>query len=401
MADDEDAAAVEPEAPVPAPPVQEPGGLGGHLVDPLRFIERGPALPGFRRILSDPGLRTQYLGIGDPDDHEAQEKRKAEWAERAKQGRTDLELEKLSKALDRAAATRKAERKEHARRRRAHNRMRKEYEMKLAQGRMDHVPPPWTYCDPPGYFEVPQKIDSEGSVQIMYNPQQHGIYGAKGYEPPHNERNVHGGWNFHSRNAKSETLQLFEKIPEHRMSPKEKEIAARLARAECEAKAKHFNDVLADTTGWVRKAKIAKNSQPFSAHKREALHWEEQQISTHTYFSTPAPYKPGEQKYDQDIQHCIEQSRRATDYKLGFFAGQPTGSKWVPPKAGITGSNVRAQKAAELQQPPAVRRANQQREVDKMQSWILAHTRSAGNMGLPEGTSRRSIMRASPFGNRG
>merc|ERR1719399_2512117 len=70
--------------------------------------------------------------------------------------------------------------------------------------------------------------------------------------PPHYENNVHGGWNYHARNDRNESLYLFRKPDEKRMSPQELAVEDKLAKRNAESRKLAAEDAVRETTGWMR-----------------------------------------------------------------------------------------------------------------------------------------------------
>merc|ERR1719387_3452277 len=85
------------------------------------------------------------------------------------------------------------------------------------------------------YFENPLPIDGTESLTCSRNQIMCGIYNVQhpDYNPPHSESNVHGGWNYHTTNARNEALYEFKdkSYQQTPMSPGELMFKERLDRS--------------------------------------------------------------------------------------------------------------------------------------------------------------------------
>lgn len=207
----------------------------------------------------------------------------------------------------------------------------------------------WTYCDHAGYFQQPMPLDLTESMVTVKNDLLMGIYDVPEFKPPHHEYNVKGGWNFHTRNEKEETLGEFGTMPRHRMAPKERMYAERLERTLQKAKQQEARDAFMHTNGFVKKQLLEHFSPEWSCMKRNQKPWVDQTLATHTYFETPSAYKPGEQRYETGIQEYIVEPERRKNYDKDIVAGDAyRKSFWRLPKRALHGTTRRADKAREL-----------------------------------------------------
>jgi len=82
--------------------------------------------------------------------------------------------------------------------------------------------------------------------------------------------------------------------------------------------------------------------------------WNDQEITTHTYFSSPAPYKPGDHEYETGLPEYVTQPERAMSFKKEFILGDANRTLfWESPGPGsVKGTTRRHRKARELLCPP-------------------------------------------------
>lgn len=298
------------------------------------FPPRGPGRPSIQQVFSEPSLRKDVLGLGDADPERPG----------PRQGLGDI-----FEVLDKHAAARQQECERQQLASQAAREQQLQVERNRAFLRLAAERAAWTPCDPPGFFERPEYVTGEAATCVK-NPFLMGMYAAPGWKPPHHEYNVRNGWNPHSRNDRNEVLAEFGAKPKERMSQRERKFAERLERTLGRAKALEKRDALLRTQGDLRKRYLEEHAEEHSCLKREKEVWALQHVSTHVVFSSPEPYKPGEQPYETGLRRYIEQPDRANSYERDFIAGDPERTCfWHPPKArAIAGSAQRLQKAQEL-----------------------------------------------------
>lgn len=229
-------------------------------------------------------------------------------------------------------------------------RMKESYYRSLDEARVGNEKPAWTYCDPAGYFENPLPVDGTESLVCSRRP-NNGIYETNDprYRPPHSESNVLGGWNYHTHNLKNQILDEFGTKGYKQLSPTERKFADRLDQSIKKQTELINKDALEKTQGWVKKQKLFSSASEFSALKGTQPVWAEQRNTTHTYFSSPEAYKPGEREYESGLQYYIETSDRTTSFKRDFVIGhQGQTSNWRGPKGGVSGSIRRRAQAQAL-----------------------------------------------------
>jgi hypothetical protein len=353
----------------------------------LLFPPRGPGRPTLRKVLSEPTLRGDFLGT--PGAEAAEKSSRRHWASEAEARWTDFQgdaatrrtvtealkaeradfrggIDDLMRGLDTQCAARKVD---HQRRQQAERALlrvvsRNRSFLKAEQERS--LRPAWTYCEPMEYFERPP-IDTSGGTTFVKNRFLQGMFDDPETKPPHFESNVHGGWNFHSRNPKGETLQLFGEKPKHRHEPKEVMYATRLEEAKKTATEREFQDAVQHgvrppgpgiaglhAMGKNKQQRIFNSMGDHSCLKRTKKEWNEQLITTHTTFHEYDSYKPGDHEYETGLGTYIVQPERAMSFKKDFICGDgERKSFWSSPKAGaVHGTTRRHQKAKELLCPP-------------------------------------------------
>lgn len=349
------------------------------------FPPRGPGRPVLRQILSEPDLRKEFFGLpGDMGQlHEtpaaAREHRKEflELSYAQSQGHEDpvrrIEEHRRELANDlRRLDAQSKRRKENARRvaetHQAKEDMRNAHQRFLENSRSGKQRQAWTYCDPPGFFENPQRYEQGEAVTCSINKILTGIYDVNhpDYKPAHHECNVYGTWNNFTYNNRGDQLYEFrdKKFQQTPMGPTELKFQERLDRSIEMMTAASKKDALDQTTGYVKKQKIEAGVAPHSALKRgkptldstgkptfKSEPWRDQQVSTHTYFESPDKKitKPGESEYETGLPKYIVEADRAMSYKKGMFISTPSQkSFWNPPTKDMTGTNRRQAKAKEL-----------------------------------------------------
>lgn len=219
---------------------------------------------------------------------------------------------------------------------------RKEVERERARQFLNHQRPDWVpYVDPPGYFEHPL-VDSTGSLTCVKNGFLQGMWDTAGWKPPHHENNVYGGWNYFATNDQGEVLGYFGAKARERMAPTELKFAERLDRKLARAAKLIARDAHHKTDGKFRKKFVEEHSDEFSCLKRDKPAWNTQNVTTHTYFSSPDPYAPGDHKYVTGLREYIEQPTRAKSSERDFIAGDPERTVfWQNRPAGAVCGSVR------------------------------------------------------------
>lgn len=354
----------------------------------LLFPPRGPGRPTLRKVLSEPTLRGDFLG--PPGATAAEKSSRRHWATEAEARWTDFQgdaatrrtvtealtaeradfrqgIDELMRGLDVQCAARK---EEHRRRRQTEKALllvenRNQRFLKAEQERS--LRPAWTYCDPSDYFERPQPIDNTGGTTYVKNRFLQGMFDVPGIKPPHSESNVHGGWNFHSRNDKGEVLKLFAEKPKHRLEPKEVMYANRLEEAKKTATDLEFQDAVVrgerppvpgiaglNAMGKYKQQRVFNSMGDHSCLKRTKKEWKDQQVTTHTFFHSYDAYKPGDNEYETGMETYVVQPERTMSFKKDFICGDgERKSFWKSPRAGhVHGSTRRHTKAKELLCPP-------------------------------------------------
>mmetsp|Transcript_66075 Transcript_66075/g.141376 ORF Transcript_66075/g.141376 Transcript_66075/m.141376 type:complete len:419 (-) Transcript_66075:91-1347(-) len=354
----------------------------------LLFPPRGPGRPTLRQVLSEPTLRKDFLGA--PGATAAEKSSGRHWATEAEGRWQDFQgdlvtrsavekavksereayrggIEDLMRGLDIQCAARKQDHRRRQQTEKALLRVENRNARFLKSEQERCLRPAWTYCDPSDYFERPMPIDNSEGLTYVKNRFLQGLYDTPEWKPPHWESNVNGGWNFHSRNDHGEVLQQFGETARHRMSPKEVMYATRAEEAKARSTELEFQDAVLRgerppepgpdgirAMGKYKQQRVLNSMGDHSALKRTKKEWKEQQIATHTYFSSPPAYKPGDHEYETGLPEYVTQPERALSFKREFIAGDgERTSFWRSPKPGaVKGSTRRHTKAKELLCPP-------------------------------------------------
>jgi len=237
---------------------------------------------------------------------------------------------------------------------------------------------PWTYCHPPGLLSAPL-IERDVSLTHTKNPHLQGIYNTPGWKPPHWEKDTFGGWSASTR--MENTDGSFGTKAKHRMAPKELLYNERLERKVQQQVELIHQDALARTVGKLRKEALAATAPAFSANNRTCEPWAEPKTSAGCgFFSTPEPYKPGEQHFDEYLNTAIIQPSRTSSNKRNFIASKDhlQTSHWRAPKPGHKHGTSKALEVTDsLLLPPGVRRLRE--EEKRRRRTERARAKSAGS----------------------
>lgn len=396
-------------------PLASGGAVGGSAkpVEPelnhhgthLLFPPRGPGRPTLRQVLSEPTLRSDFLGA--PGATAAEKSSRRHWASEAEARWQDFQgdasvrgavekavksereayrggIEDLMRGLDVQCAARKQEHRRRQQTEKALLRVENRNARFLKSEQERCLRPAWTYTDPSDYFERPMgaPIDTSESLTYVKNRFLQGLYDSPEWKPPHWESNVHGGWNFHSRNDHGEVLQQFGDKAKHRLDPKEVMYATRLEEVKKRSTELEFQDAVLrgerppepgpagiSAMGKYKQQRVLNSMEEHSCLKRTNKEWKDQQVTTHTVFSSPPAYKPGDHEYETGLLNYVTQPERAMSFKREFIAGDPDRTNfWKSPKPGaLKGTTMRHTKAKELLCPPGCKA-------------LLSESKSAGSL---------------------
>lgn len=354
-----------------------------HLMYPARGLGR----PGLQQVLSDASLRDEFLR------HEEVSKAPLPAPSAAETGRSRSVpalttapaepggLSDILQELDRAVAARNRQRALD----RQSDRLREQSRSEALRLKRSQSGPglgedrqPWTYCDPPGLLSAPP-IERDTSLTHTKNPHLQGIYDTPGWKPPHWEKDTFGGWTASTR--MENTGGFFGTKTKDRMAPKELMYSERLERKIQQQVELMHQDALARTVGKLRKEALAATAPAFSANNRTAKPWAEPKTSAGCgFFSTPEPYKPGEQHFDEYLNTAIMQPTRTSSHKRNFIASKDhlQTSHWRAPQSGHKHGTSRALEVSDgLLLPPGVRRLRE--EEKRRRRAERARARSAGS----------------------
>lgn len=321
-----------------------------------------------QQVLSEPDVRADFLGLkGESQVH----------ANPAK-GHEDYRkgLSGLLRGLEKQTAKRKGLARKQADTAKYREEMRQAHQLFLQSARMDKQKAAWTYCDGPEFFERPQLYEQGESKVCDRNQMLTGIFDVPdpNFRPPHFECNVHGGWNYFKTNLRNEELYEFKDKEWQRtpMSPQEMRFKERLDKSIERMTALSATDALNNTTGWVKKQRVNDAAGEHSCLKRGKKPWGEQQVSTHTFFQTYPPYKPGDHVYETGMGPYVTETDRAMSYEKNIINGRDQQkSFWSRPKDAMSGSNRRQVRAQEL---------------------LFANTRGATALSPPSPTMKRRVL---------
>lgn len=307
----------------------------------LLFPPRGFGRPTLSQVLSEPTLRSEFLGLDEP-----------------RESRTEYRqgMAALTAHLDEQVAHREWQHKRRDEAEKALIRLRQQDQKAMELERIRAERPAWTYTDPADYFERPL-IDTTESLQYVKNEFLQGMYNTPAYKPPHWENNVHGGWNYFDRNLRGRSLDVFGEKPRQLLGPTEQKFAEKLDRKLRRAQSLIAKDAILSTTGSCKKAFIERTADEFSCLKRTQPAWQEQRVYTHEIFSNPAAYAAGDHPYETGMPEHIKQPERALSFERDYICGDGSRkSFWNPPKPGaVKGTTRRAQHAKELLCPKGCR----------------------------------------------
>lgn len=318
------------------------------LRNPLLFPPRGPERPTLRKILSEPALATEFLGLGPQ--HEKHR-------EIAKPNMYHSGLEDMMKCLDRQNA--KLRREATCKRKLEKNaeRNHKEHENMLAATSVSAEPPPWNSWHVMECFENPMPIDRTPSLTTDKNDRQMGIYDVKEFKPPHHEENVKGLWDPHQKNEFGEMNGMFRTKQKKRMGPTEKKFADRLDRVVQKQERLASIDAVNQTTGSWKRSQIEGNAGPHSSLNRTLPPWVDQTTTDHLFFSIPDASVPGDNLDFPGIGEYVSQPQRTLSYERDFICGDgERTSHWRGVKPGVTGSTTRLDMANGLLLMPGEKR---------------------------------------------
>lgn len=340
----------------------------------LFFLARGNGRPNLRQVLSNPDLHEEFFvshEVQVPGSASASKAHPTTWAQSRGFSQTKpssapaepTSLGDIFQELDNAAAVRKKQRALCKQTDRAlEMRRQKDQQIREASygpgaGEECAV---WAYCDPPGPIN-PTPFDRDVSITCTKNPHLQGIYNTPEWKPPHWEQNVHGGWDYSLKPEHPDGT--FRTKAKHRMFPTELVFAERLEEATRKMEVMQYQDELVKTVGSLKKQVLEARAAPHSSLNRSRKAWVEQTQTTNVLFSTPEPYKPGENQFDEFLRTAIEQPARSSSNKRNFICNRDRDqtSHWRPPKAGHNSGTVKAlQKSEELLLPPGVKKLREE-----------------------------------------
>lgn len=288
----------------------------------LFFPPRGAARPTLRQVLSEPNLRREFLGQGP----EHEEDRAAAAPEAYRRG-----LEEIYQELDRKTVARKQSQDRE-----------KELDKIKRRAQSDKwnplAGPAWAPLQPGGYFEdMRAKTDTE-VVPVASNP-------SRGKAQPQRWMSKNG-WDNDYVNDRGQRLTLFGTKSRHRLMKTERVFADRLETRLGTIDAQSKEDALARTTGTGKRKAIMAKIDPHSALVREQDHWWDQSITTHEYFSKPAP-DPPKTNINPGLGTYVTQPERTTSFERDFIGGDENRvSHWrVPAPGKVAGSQQQYEEA--------------------------------------------------------
>jgi hypothetical protein len=217
----------------------------------------------------------------------------------------------------------------------------------------------WTYTDAPGFFEYPLRYEQGESKTCNRNKALSGIYDVlhPDFKPPHAEYNVFKGANGKTGWAYSQTNLHGDRLGEFRdkefqktaMTEEEMKTKAKLDASVERMTALAKQDALDKTSGYIRKQTMENSLDDHSCLRRVKQPWADQRVTTHTYFHTHNPYKPGDFDYDETLVTFIQESERAKDSSLNIIVGDHRKkSYWKCPSSPVVPPNRRQIRAQEL-----------------------------------------------------
>merc|ERR1719387_1073411 len=145
------------------------------------------------------------------------------------------------------------------------------------------------------------------------------------------------------------------------MSPQEVAVDDKVRERHAEATELAAEDAVRETTGYMRREDMLKRKKAWSCLVKKNADaqpcWFDQQVATHTYFSTPDPTLAGAEPYEQDLHKYMHNADRTFHFSRDFVGGAATGPSFWKPKHGITGTENRRAQAKLLMLPPGKKRA--------------------------------------------
>lgn len=335
-----------------------------------------------RQVLSDPALRSEFFRAEEvqvpeppaPPQSAPLYKSRSHAALPSSAPPRPGALDDVFQDLDRSAATRDKQRASTRESDKIKERSRL-FDLRKSAEAFSHPGgdrPAWTYCDPPMLVNpVPYERDTSKTCNKT-SGFLGGIYDTPEVKPPHWEKDVLGAWNPTKKTERADGL--FGSKARHRMGPTELVFADRLDGAVRRIEEQEHQDTLAKTVGHLKKQVIEATAEPHSSLNRGQQAWVEQRVATWGYFSTPDPYKPGEQHYDEYLTTAIWQPWRTTSMQRNFITcrdGQT--NHWKQPQAGYKAGTAKKLKEAErLCTPSGVRKQRleekRRRQAERAQS---------------------------------
>lgn len=143
-----------------------------------------------------------------------------------------------------------------------------------------------------------------------------------------------------------------------KMHHTESHFAQRLDRKMVEADRLRAMDSLVKSCGTLRRQEMMKNVDPNSCLKREMPAWQEQQTTTHTYFSSPETYLPGDHPYTTGLDRHIHQSERGISMEPDLVVGdgERTSFRKAKKPGEVAGTSALAAHAQALLCPPGCKK---------------------------------------------
>jgi hypothetical protein len=343
------------EPPSPYKPVHVPK-------NPLLFPPRGPGRPHMQQVLSEPDLRRRFLAMPHENtDLHLQADKLAPPSHDYAQGTRSHEhyregLGDLLRTLEKQTHKKKERDRIRDHTEKCADEMRRAHQLFLEGSRVGKQKSAWTYTDAANFFEYPQLYEQGESMTCSRNQLLTGIFDVPhpDFKPPHHEPNVHGTWNYFQSNIHNEQLYEFrdKEWQGTALSPQEKMFKERLERSVADMTATASKDAFMNTTGSVKKTRVYEAAGDHSCLKRIKKPFVDQQVSTHTFFHTHPPYKPGDHEYETGIQKYIVEPDRAMSHTRQVIVGDETsGSRksfWKCPSGPLSGTNARQTKAKTL-----------------------------------------------------
>jgi len=306
---------------------------GPSSLNAFHFPPRGFTLPTMSQIMSEPKLLTEHLAVEEIPDRQ---KHRAEFLDMLQQ-------------LDSQSAQRVSDHKNQVTSEIRNAKARADYKrsVRLEFKKLSEDRTPWTYPDPPDFFEKPMPgMLLEASNSFERNQLLQGMFVNPEHKAPHWQPDVKVGWAPHTKNErrliqKNDNVSVFGGVPAHRASEKElmyqERVKNELAKAEG----------LGPQTPALEE-KVAKDNKRAAVSHAEPWAWGRQ--TAHEIFMPFEPSKPGDNLYldgQAGVQDHVVQPERALSYKRQIIIGKGERKDfWKEPDAGhIAGTAARAAKA--------------------------------------------------------